>query len=132
VDGYGVPIGLAVAGANRHDMKLAEPTLESIVIPRPRPTKKRPQNLCLDKGYDFPEIERGVIERRYVPHMRHRGELENPVKRYRPKRWVVERSASWLNRFRKLLIRWEKKAENYLGLVQLACSIMVYRRIILG
>jgi len=54
------------------------------------------------------------------------------VKRYRPKRWVVERSASWLNRFRKLLIRWEKKAENYLGLVQLACSIMGYRRTILG
>ena len=54
------------------------------------------------------------------------------VRCHQPKRWVVERSASWLNRFRKLLIRWEKKAKNYLGLVQLACSIMVYRRIILG
>jgi len=63
------------------------------------------QHLCLDRGYEFPEIERGVIERRYVSHVHRRGELENPVKRYRPKRWVVERSASWLNRFRKLLIR---------------------------
>ncbi len=99
---------------------------------RPAPRRYHPQHLCLDKGYDFPEIEAGVIERRYIPHMRHRGELENPVKRYKPKRWVVERSASWLNRFRKLLIRWEKKAENYLGLVQLACCIMVYRRTILG
>jgi hypothetical protein len=102
------------------------------VVERPSPRPYHRQHLCLDKGYDFPEIEAGVIARRYVPHMRHRGELEDPVKRYKPKRWVVERSASWLNRFRKLLIRWEKKAENYLGLVQLACSIMVYRRIILG
>jgi hypothetical protein len=58
--------------------------------------------------------------------------MENPVRRYKPKGWVVERSASWLNRFRKLLIRWEKKAENYLGLLQLACCITVYRRTILG
>ncbi len=73
-----------------------------------------------------------MVERGYVPHMRHRGELENPTKRYKPKRWVVERSASWLNRFRRLLIRWEKKAENYLALVQLACCLTVYRRTILG
>ena len=73
-----------------------------------------------------------MVERKYVPHMRHRGELENPVKRYKPKRWVAERSASWLNRFRKLLIRREKEAQNYLGLVQLACCITVYRRTILG
>jgi len=84
------------------------------------------------QGYDYREIEGGVIARDYIPHMRHRGELEDPVKRYKPKRWVVERSASWLNRFRKLLIRWEKKSGNYLGLVQLACCITVYRRIILG
>lgn len=74
------------------------------------------------------------MKRRYAPHIRHKGEnLDDVVKCHQPKRWVVERSASWLNRFRKLLIRWEKKkAGNYLGLVQLACSIMVYRRIILG
>jgi putative transposase len=113
-------------------MKAAIDTLDGIVVQRPKSRPYHRQHLCFDKGYDFPEIERGAIARRYVPHMRHRGELEDPVKRYKPKRWVVERSASWLNRFRKLLIRWEKKAENYLGLVQLACSIMVYRRIILG
>lgn len=113
-------------------MKAAFQTLDGVVVKRPRPRRHHPQQLCLDKGYDFPEIEAGVIERRYVPHMRHRGELEDPVKRYRPKRWVVERSASWLNRFRKLLIRWEKKGANYLGLIQLACCIMTYRRTILG
>ena len=95
---------------------------------RPRPRRHHPQHLCPDKGYDFPEAEAGVIGRGYVSHMRHRGEIENPVNRYKPKRWVVERSASRLNRFRKLLIRWEKKAENYLGLVQVACRLTVYRR----
>ncbi|HUY86285.1 MAG TPA: transposase, partial [Acidimicrobiales bacterium] len=115
-----------------HDMKATFQTLDGTVVKRPRPRRYHPQHLCLDKGYDFPEIEAGVIARRYVPHMRHRGEIENPVKRYKPNRWVVERSASWLNRFRKLLIRWEKKAENYLGLVQLACCLTVYRRSILG
>jgi putative transposase len=131
-DKRGTPLSAVITSANTHDMKATFETLDEIVIERPSPTRYRGQHLCLDKGYDFPEIERGVIARDYIPHMRHRGELEDPVKRYRPKRWVVERSASWLNRFRKLLIRWEKNAQNYLGLVQLACSIIVYRRIILG
>jgi len=131
-DQRGTPLSAVITGANTHDMKATFDTLDGVVVERPSPRPYHRQHLCLDKGYDFPEIEAGVIARRYVPHMRHRGELEDPVKRYKPKRWVVERSASWLNRFRKLLIRWEKKAENYLGLVQLACSIMVYRRIILG
>jgi len=114
-------------------MKAAMETLDSIVIRRPLRMLYHPQHLCLDKGYDFPEIERGVIARKYVPHIRHRGEnLDEVVKCHQPKRWVVERNASWLNRFRKLLIRFEKKAENYLALIQLSCCITVYRRIILG
>ena len=69
----------------------------------------------------------------YLPHSRLGGEKKTAIKnRCKPKRRVAERSASWLNRFRKLLVRWEKKAENYLGLVQLACSITLYRRTILG
>jgi hypothetical protein len=59
-------------------------------------------------------------------------EMVNPIRWYKPKRWVVERSASWLNWFRKLLIRREKKAENHLALVQLACCIIVCRRKALG
>ncbi len=51
-EGYGVPIGLAVDGANGHDMKLVRPTLESIVVERPQPTHDQPQGMCLDKGYD--------------------------------------------------------------------------------
>ncbi len=132
-DERGTPLSAVVTGAHVHDMKATMETLDSIVVERPSPRPYHLQNLCLDKGYDFPEIETDAIERGYVPHIRHRGEKKRTGKRrYKPKRWVVERSASWLNRFRKLLIRWEKKAENYLGLIQLACSITVYRRIIVG
>ena len=110
-------------------MKAAKDTLDSLTVKRP--LKK--QNLCLDKAYDFPEIERESIKRRYIPHVRHRGEEKGLIKtRYPTKRWVVERTNSWHNRFRKLLVRYEKKSENYLALVCLACCIIVYRRIILG
>jgi putative transposase len=113
-------------------MKAATETLDSVIVERP--LKK--QNLCLDKGYDYPEIERESTKRRYVPHIRHRGEEKELIKLryyYSAKRWVViERTNSWHNRFRKLLVRYEKKSENYLALICLACCIIVYRRIILG
>jgi putative transposase len=132
-DQRGTPLSAVIEGANVHDMKTLEETLRSIVIKRPMPAFYHPQHLCLDKGFDYPEIEKAVIEREYVPHIRHKGEdLNHITKCHQPKRWVVERSASWLNRFRKLLVRFEKKAENHLGLIQLACCLTVYRRIILG
>jgi putative transposase len=111
--------------------KAATETLDSVIVERP--LKK--QNLCLDKGYDYPEIERESTKRRYLPHIRHRGEELIKLRYYySAKRWVVvERTNSWWhNRFRKLLVRYEKKSENYLALVCLACCIIVYRRIILG
>lgn len=113
-------------------MKAAIRTLDSVVL-RKRP--KDTQNLCLDKGYDFPQIEHESVNRGYTPHIRHRGggEGRRMVKSvHRVRRWVVERTNSWHNRFRKLLVRYEKKVENYLGLVQLACCVIVYRRTLLG
>ena len=114
-DQRGTPLSAVTTSANTHDMKAASGTIDGTVTERTMPRRYHPQHICLDKGNDFQEIEFGVIQRRYIPHLRHRGEIENPVKRYNPMRWVVERSASWLNGFRKLLIRWEKKAENNLG-----------------
>jgi putative transposase len=132
-DKKGVPLSVVITAANTHDMKAATQTLDCIAIKRPS-TKKKMQNLCLDKGYNYPEIEHEAVIRGYVPHIRQRGEGKKVVKkrRYPTRRWVVERTNSWHNRFRKLLVRYEKKAENYLGLVHLACCIIVYRRIILG
>jgi transposase len=97
-----------------------------LIPPSERPSCK--QNLCLDKGYDFPEIGKETIKRKYIPHMRQRGEAQSIGLRHSVKRWVVERTNSWHNRFRKLLVRYEKKSENYLTLVCLACCIIIYRR----
>jgi transposase len=129
-EGHGIPIGLAVDGANRHDMKLTETTLERMVVVRPEPTEEKPQNLCLDKGYDYPEIRDLVAEWGYTAHIRTRGEEKNAkveIPGYRARRWVVERTHSWMNRFRALLIRWEKKAENFVGLLHLAFALITFR-----
>ena len=126
----GVPIGLAIEGANRNDFKMMKTTLESIPVKRPKPTRKKPQGLCLDKGYDYDEARALAREFGYTAHIRTRGEEAQAIKHeagFKVRRWVVERTHSWMNRFRRILTRWEKKAENYLGLLHLVCAIITYR-----
>jgi putative transposase len=123
-------VGVTVEGANRHDMKLTGPTLASMVVERPQPTEDAPQHMCLDKGYDYPEIHELLAEFGYTAHIRSRGEEKQDKTRvpgYRAHRWVVERTHSWLNRFRRLLIRWEKKVENYLAMLHFACAWITFR-----
>ena len=125
-----MPIGLAVDGANRHDMRMVEATVNSIPVKRPKPTKKNPQGLCLDKGYDYDDVRELAKEFGYTLHLRTRGEEAQALKRkagFKARRWVVERTHSWMNRFRRILIRWEKKASNYLALLHLACGLITYR-----
>ena len=129
-DGAGVPLGLAIDGANRPDFELAEGTWESIPIPRPEPTDEAPQHLCLDKGYDYDEVYGVLHDFGYTAHVRPRGEEAQALKReagYKARRWVVERTHSWLNRFRRVLIRWEKTWESALGFLHLACAVIAYR-----
>ena len=121
---------MAMAGANRHDMKLVKQTVNSLVVKRPRPTKKRPQGMCLDKGYDYDDTRALVEEFGFTAHVRARGEEAQELKReagHRARRWVVERTHSWMNRFRRILIRWEKKVENYFGMLHLVCAWITYR-----
>ena len=130
-EGSGVPIGLAVDGANRNDFKLVKATLASIPVERPDSGSGAPQGLCLDKGYDYDEVRELAVAFGYTAHIRSRGEEAQALKRqirFHARRWVVERTHSWLNRFRRILIRWEKKAANYLALLHLACAIITYRR----
>ena len=125
-----MPLGIVVAGANRHDMKLTRATLASIPVPRPRPRPHRPQHLCADKGYDYPEVRRIAKRRGYVVHIKSRGAEIKPDRRgphAKPRRWVNERTHSWFNRFRRLLVRWEKKSTNYLAIVQFAASYTAFR-----
>jgi putative transposase len=126
----GVPVGLAVEGANRHDKKVAEATLGSIPVERPEPTEEAPQGMCLDKGYDYDDTRALVAEFGFTAHVRARGEEARALKEEagsKARRWVVERTHSWMNRFRRVLIRWEKKVENYFGMLHLVCAWITYR-----
>jgi len=121
-----------IAGANVHDAKLLDATLNAVVVARPEPTTEHPQHLCLDKGYDNPSGEEAAAKHGYVPHIRRIGEEKldrQGRKRHPARRWVVERTLGWLSKCRALLVRYEKKARNYLGLLQFACALLWFRRL---
>jgi transposase len=130
-DGGGVPIGLAVEGAKRNDFKRVGATLRSIPIARPTPTPAPPQGICLDKGYDDDEIRELLAEFGFTAHLRARGEEAKALKQEagcRARRWVVERTPSWMHRFRRVLIRWDKKVRNYIACLHMACAYITYKQ----
>lgn len=133
VDANGIPLSIVVGGAHVHDVKLLEPTLDQIVTERPPAQEPLKESLCADKGYVGEPAQKAIEERHYKPHIRQRGEeiaekRRNP--RARARRWVVERTHSWLNRYRKLLVRFEKTALSFEGLLELACALIVFRNVI--
>ena len=129
-EGSGVPVGLAIEGANRHDGKMTKATIKSIPVKRPKPTKRKKQRMCLDKGYDSGRVRDLVKAFGYTAHIRSRGQEAQAIKHeagFKARRWVVERTHSWMNRFRRILTRWEKKAVNYLSLLHFVCAIITFR-----
>ena len=131
VEADGGPLGIVLAGANVHDTKLLQQTIESIVVERPEPTPQTPQHLCLDKGYDNPTGRPAATSHGHTPHIRRIGEEkldEKGRKRHPARRWVVERTLGWLSKCRGILVRYAKKSCNYLGIIQLACALLWYRR----
>lgn len=131
VEADGGPLSVVVSGANVHDTKLLKATLEAVVVERPLPTQQSPQHLCLDKAYDNPTGHGTVAEYDYQPHIRRIGEekLDDWGQKTHPaRRWVVERTLAWLSKCRAILVRYDKKAKNYLAILQLACALIWYRR----
>jgi len=123
-------LGVAVSGANTHDKRLVQETLESIPVARPQPTPRKKQHLCADKGYDYPDVRELIRDWGYTAQIKSRGEEESQRKEvpgYRARRWVVERTHSWFNRFRRLLIRWEKRVKNYVAFLHFACAWVTFR-----
>ena len=121
---------LSLDGTNRHDMKLVRATVDRLPVPRPSPSPAHPQGLCLDKGYDFAEVRRTLDEFGFTAHIRSRGEEAQAIKReagFKARRWVVERTHSWLNRFRRILIRWDKSPDNYIAFLHFACALIPLR-----
>ena len=150
-DTKGLPLSAVISSASTHDIRLVTDVMDSVIIKRsssPSLTKRdlsrkrKLQHLCLDKAYNSKTVKQEIISRGYVPHLpykKKRGMVKIETqkmsnrKRHPARRWVVERTNSWHNRFRKLFTRHEKKAkERYLGLVQFSCCIIIYRKIVLG
>jgi len=131
-----VPLAVVVTGANRQDMKKLGELLDASLVPEETP-EETPQekHLCLDRGYDYKVCREQAQEHGFTPHIPPKATAQQPLpppgdpKRHPPRRWVVEVSHAWFNRFRRLLIRWDKRAANYLGFVQLAASLIIYRKL---
>jgi putative transposase len=115
-----------------NDHCLLAATLDAVVVERPEPTDEQPQHLCLDKGYDNAPSRQVLEERGYIEHIRPIGQEKvdegTGEKRHPARRWVVERTFSWLCRWRGILVRWEKKPENYLASLKLASALLWFRR----
>lgn len=131
VDQRGLPLALAIDGANRHDVKLLEETLDNCVLEPQQTEEQPPSHLCADAGYTGKKARKQIIDHGYIPHIRSRGEEQQEKQEGKQaRRWVVEVLFSWLNRFRKLHVRYEKKAENHLGLLHFAFALIVWRKMI--
>lgn len=127
-DARGVPLAVTLSAANLHDKWSLAQTLDAVVLRAAR-GPRRPVHRCLDKGYHFRDCDASVRARRIIPHIRQKGEQPLLGRVHgRPRRWVVERTGSWHNRFRALLVRWERKSANYLALVHLACALIALQQ----
>jgi len=131
-DGRGIPLAIVAAGANRHDKMLLAATLDAVIVPRPEPTEEARQHLSLDRGYDYDMSREEAASRGYevhIPQPRGQERRQPYAEGSKPRRWVVERTHSWLNRSRRLLVRWEKKSENYLAFLHLACAQLIFGKL---
>ena len=128
MDERGVPLSIVVTGANRHDVTQLELVMDEIIVDRP----DTEQHLCADRAYCGEPAQQAIKERHYIPHVKKRGEEMQEKKTdpsFKARRWVVEVTHSWFNRFRKLLVRYEKLTKTYEALLHMAAAIIAFRKI---
>ena len=129
-DQRGAPLAVEITGANTHDKTVALATLDSIVVDRPEKVVYRLHHLCLDKGYDYADVIEGIEERDYHLHLA-KSKADNDARRgpkkHPARRWVVERTHAWHNRFRRLLVRWEKKSTHYEAFIHVASVLIIFQ-----
>lgn len=128
-EAHGLPIGLTVTGANTHDKRQVEAVLETMPLLPPFTDEENPQHYCADKGYDYQDVRWVIRCYGYEDHIKSRSQEAQDLKMpgYRARRWVCERTHSWMNRFRRVLIRWEKKISNYQAFLHLVCALIVWK-----
>ena len=132
VDDRGVPLSIIVTGANRHDVSQLAAVLDAIAVERPDPPERRNKHLCADAGYTGAPALQLIEEHGYIPHVKGRGQEAKEKRRHptkRARRWIVEVAHSWFNRFRKLLVRYEKLEASFLGLHHIAAAIIAFRKV---
>jgi putative transposase len=121
-----------VSGANVNDLTMLAELLDARVLPIPEAAVAEGLHLCLDKGYDYRCCRDAAQERLFTVHIPRKlgtEEIAEGAERHPARRWVVEVCHSWLNRFRRLLVRWEKTLRNHLGFLQLAICLIIYRKL---
>ena len=128
-DGTGLPIAVGIASGERHEVKLVDQTLDAAFL------EELPQRLIGDMAYDSNELDQRLHEERDIemiaphnPTRKRRTQDGRPLRRYR-RRWLVERVFAWLHNFRRLVTRYERKATNFLGFVQLGCIVILLRQL---
>ena len=127
-DASGLPVAAYVESASPHEIKLVEATIESSFVVKP------PERLIGDKAYDSDGLDQHLKESRSIemiaPHkgnrIRPRTQDGRKLRRYK-RRWKIERLFAWLQNFRRIVVRYEYHAENFLGMVQLGCAIILLR-----
>jgi putative transposase len=131
VDQNGIPIGVTLVGANVHDSRLVSSTVATAILPRPEPTPAHPQNMGVDKGYDYVRVDKELEDHAYIPHIRRIGaeKIADGEKTHPARRWVVERTIAWMTGFRAIRTRYFCKAKNYLAMIHLACALILSRKL---
>jgi putative transposase len=128
-----VPLAVVLSGANRTAMKKLGDLLDALIYEAP--PMDEPRHLCLDRGSDYAACREPATAHGYTPHIPPQASAASPLPppghpdRHPPRRWVVEVAHRWCNRFRRLLIRWEKHADYYLGFIHLAAVLIIYRKL---
>ena len=134
-DGRGIPLATVLSGAKRHDMQQLAALLDAVLLAQPPLAAGAARHLCLDRGYDYDDCRAAATSRGDTPHLPPQASAAQPLPppghpdRHPPRRWVVAVAHRWCNRCRRLLIRWDKVAENYLGFVQLAAVLISDRKV---
>lgn len=138
VDGRGAPVSVVLTGANRHDKVSAIELIVSVSVKRPA---HKEQHLCADKAYDSQDVREFASAAGYETHIKANPRTkaaepppdeDSPKRIYPARRWMVERTISWLSKRRSLRTRWAKKAGNWLALVQLACAHILFNLAVFG
>ena len=134
-DGAGTPLGVHVEKASPSEVTLVEPTLKNGRIGGRRAKRRRPERLIADRGYDSNAVRALLVKRDIepiIPKRRNNRKATHQdgrkLRRYK-RRWIIERTNSWLQNFRRLVVRYERKAKNFEALVHLACALVALRRV---